>query len=388
MEEKQHQPSDEAQEFDHLGLRGTILRGIFSYGFERPSPIQCKAIPVLLEGKDVVAQSASGSGKSATFGLAILQITDPAVPVCQAIVISPTRELAEQTRDVIQGLGQYDGASIHMSVGGTAVRSEIDRLRMDTPQIIAATPGRLLQMLERNYLDISRLRLLVIDEADEILKIGFRDQLIRIFHHVPKDSQVAIFSATMPPEAIDLSKKFMRNPVNILVQAEQLTLEGIRQFYINVSHEEYKFDTLLDIYSKISVAQAIIFCNSKRKVNILSEHLKAKNFTVSSMHSDMEVRERNEVYQNFKKGYSRILISTDVLARGIDVQSVSFVINYDIPRSKECYIHRIGRSGRYGRKGVAINFIVEDEIKDIKSIESFYHTQIEEMPIGFEDHIH
>jgi translation initiation factor 4A len=377
----------EQLEFDDLNLRESILKGIFSYGFERPSPIQCKAIPVLLEGNDVVAQSASGSGKSASFGLAILQITDPTCYFCQSIIISPTRELAEQTKDVIQGLGQYDGVTIHMSVGGTAVRDEIDKLRTEPPQIIAATPGRLLQMIERNYLDISKLKILVIDEADEMLKIGFRDQLIRIFHHVPKDSQVAIFSATMPKEAIDISKKFMRNPTHILVQAEQLTLEGIKQFYINVSHEDYKLETLLDIYSRISVAQAIIFCNSKRKVNILSEQLKAKGFTVSAMHSDMDVRERNEVYKSFKKGLSRILISTDVLARGIDVQSVSFVINYDIPRSKECYIHRIGRYGRYGRKGVAINFIVDEELKDIKAIESFYATEIHEMPIGFEEYI-
>lgn len=377
----------EQQEFDDLGLRESILKGIFSYGFERPSPIQCKSIPILLEGRDVVAQSASGSGKSASFGLAVLQITDPNIQACQAIIISPTRELAEQTRDVIQGLGQYDGSRIHMSVGGTAVRDEIDKLKTEIPQIIAATPGRLLQMIERNYLDITKLRILVIDEADEMLKIGFRDQLIRIFHHVPKETQVSIFSATMPPEAIDISKKFMRNPAHILVQAEQLTLEGIKQFYINVSHEDYKLETLLDIYSRISVAQAIIFCNSKRKVNILSEQLKAKGFSVSAMHSDMHVKERNDVYKSFKRGLSRILISTDVLARGIDVQSVSFVINYDIPKSKECYIHRIGRSGRYGRKGVAINFIVDEELKDIKTIETFYSTEIQEMPVGFEEYI-
>lgn len=372
-------------EFDELGLRDSIMKGIFSYGFEKPSPIQYKAIPVLLSKKDVIAQAQSGTGKTATFSLSALQITDPEQTACQALILSTTRELAEQTYDVIQSLGQYDQVSIHMSVGGTAVREEIDRLRTGHPNIVVGTPGRVLQMLEKNCLDISQLKLFVIDEADEMLKIGFRDQLVRIFHFVPKETQVAIFSATMPKEAMEISDKFMRSPEHILVHAEQLTLEGIRQFYINVQHEEYKLDTLFDIYSKLCVAQAIIFCNSKKKVNILSERLRAKGFTVGSMHSDMEVRERCDVYKNFKMGITRVLVATDVLARGIDIQSISFVINYDIPRNKECYIHRIGRSGRYGRKGVAINFIVEEELKDIHILERFYHTQISEMPIGFED---
>lgn len=376
---------DNEVEFDGLGLRESIMRGIFSYGFEKPSPIQQKSIPVLLSGKDAICQAQSGTGKTGSFCLAALQITDPNIQSCQAIILSTTRELAEQTYDVIKNLGQYDTVSVHISVGGTPVREEIDRLKTNAPHIVVGTPGRVLQMLEKNYLDISSLRLFVIDEADEMLKIGFRDQLIRIFHFVPKETQVSIFSATMPKEAMEISDKFMRSPVHILVQAEQLTLEGIRQFYINVQHEDYKLDTLFDIYSKLCVAQAIIFCNSKRKVNILSERLRAKGFTVGSMHSDMDVKERCEVYRNFKVGVTRVLVATDVLARGIDIQSVSFVINYDIPRNKECYIHRIGRSGRYGRKGVAINFIVDDELKDIQLLERFYSTQISEMPIGFEE---
>lgn len=374
-------------EFDELGLRETILRGVFSYGFEKPSPIQCKAIPVLLSRKDVIAQAQSGTGKTATFSLSVLQMTDPSLKECQSLILSTTRELAEQTYEVIKNLGQYDNVPIHLSVGGTAVREEIDRLQRDPPAIVVGTPGRVLQMIEKSCLDISHLRLFVIDEADEMLKIGFRDQLIRIFRYVPKETQIAIFSATMPKEAMEISDEFMRSPEHILVQSEQLTLDGIKQFYINVQHEDYKLETLLDIYSKLCVAQAIIFCNSKKKVNILSERLRARGFTVGSMHSDMDVRERSSVYRNFKVGVSRVLVATDVLARGIDIQSISFVINYDIPRNKECYIHRIGRSGRYGRKGVAINFIVEEEIKDIYALEKFYHTQIAEMPIGFEEFI-
>lgn len=374
-------------EFDELGFDGKILQGIFSYGFERPSPIQVQAIPRIIEGKDMIAQAQSGTGKTATFSLGALQRVDPSLHRVQAIIISPTRELADQTWSVITSLGQYMDVNVHKSVGGTSVRDEIDTIQQCIPEIVVGTPGRILQMIERSYLDLAYLKIFVIDEADEMLKIGFRDQLVRMFHFIPKETQVAIFSATMPPEAVDISRKFLRDPVHILVQDEQLTLDGIRQYYINVYQEEYKLDTLYDLYEKLSVAQAIIFCNSKRKVNILTEQLRGKKFTVSCMHSDMDTRERSSVYHEFKGGKSRILVTTDVLSRGIDIQSISFVINYDLPRNRECYIHRIGRSGRYGKKGIAINFVTEEELKDIRVLERFYSTQISEMPIDFESHI-
>lgn len=374
-------------EFDELGFSERILQGIFSYGFEKPSAIQIAAIPRIIEGRDLIAQAQSGTGKTATFCLGSLQRIDPSLKKTQAVIISPTRELADQTWAVINSLGQYMDIHVHKSVGGTAVRDEIERLHDSSPEAVVGTPGRILQMVERNHLQLSDLRIFVIDEADEMLKIGFRDQLVRLFQFIPKETQVAIFSATMPPEAVEISRKFLRNPVNILVQDEQLTLDGIRQYYINVYQEDYKLDTLYDLYEKLSVAQAIIFCNSKRKVNILTEQLRGKNFTVSCMHSDMDVRERSSVYQEFKNGKSRILVTTDILARGIDIQSISFVINYDLPRNRECYIHRIGRSGRYGKKGIAINFVTDEDIKDIKALERFYNTQITEMPENFDSHL-
>jgi translation initiation factor 4A len=290
---------------------------------------------------------------------------------------------------VITSIGRHTGINVHKSVGGEPVREDINRLRdTDKPvHVTAGTPGRVIQMLEKNHMDVTALKILVVDEADEMLKIGFRDQLCRIFQFIPETTQVAIFSATMPPEAMDISKKFMRDPVSILVRAEQLTLEGIRQYMIMLHHEENKFETLMDIYARVSVNQTIIFCNSKRKVNFLSENLVANGFTVSSLHADMDTKDRNEIYNQFKKGQARILVTTDVLSRGIDVQGVSIVINYDIPKNKECYIHRIGRSGRYGRKGTAINFVTNEEVRDMKAIERFYETQIDEMPVNFDKYL-
>lgn len=374
-------------EFDELGFREEILQGIYSYGFEKPSPIQEKAIPGLISGRDMVAQAQSGTGKTATFSLGALQRCSKDVSATQAMIISPTRELADQTFDVISALGQYSSLRLHRSVGGTVVRQEITALETQAPHVIVGTPGRIIQMVERRSMDLSQLRIFVIDEADEMLKQGFRDQLIRLFAFIPPKTQVAIFSATMPEEAKEISKRFMNDPIHILIQDEQLTLEGIRQYYINVYQEDYKFDTLYDLYKKLSVSQTIIFCNSKKKVNTLTEQLRARNFTVSALHSDMDHGERTSVYKEFKMGRTRILVTTDILARGIDIQSISFVINYDLPRNKECYIHRIGRSGRYGKKGVAINFATEEDIRDVKALEHFYHTQISEMPVEFDKHL-
>ena len=376
-------------EFDSLNLSESVLKGIYSHGFEKPSDIQARAIPVMIEGKDLIAQAQSGTGKTGTFSIGILQLVDTSIPRMQALVVSPTRELADQTFSVITSIGKHTDINVHKSVGGEPVREDINRLR-DTEKpvhVTAGTPGRVIQMLEKNHMDVSALKIMVVDEADEMLKIGFRDQLCRIFQFIPETTQVAIFSATMPPEAMDISKKFMRDPVSILVRAEQLTLEGIRQYMIMLHHEENKFETLMDIYARVSVNQTIIFCNSKRKVNFLSENLVANGFTVSSLHADMDTKDRNEIYNQFKKGQARILVTTDVLSRGIDVQGVSIVINYDIPKNKECYIHRIGRSGRYGRKGTAINFVTNEEVRDMKAIERFYETQIDEMPVNFDKYL-
>ena len=235
-------------------------------------------------------------------------------------------------------------------------------------------------MLFRSRTDA--LKVLVLDEADEMLSQGFSDQIYEIFRYLPQAVQVCLFSATMPDEVLELAKKFMRNPTRILVKKEQVTLEGIKQFYVAVD-EEFKLETLMDLYETVSIAQSVIFCNFRKKVDWLTAEMNNKKFTVSSMHAEMPKAERERVMNTFKSGTSRVLITTDLLARGIDVQHVSIVINYDIPREKENYLHRIGRSGRYGRKGVAINFVTEKDVPTLKELESFYHTQVEELPMDF-----
>jgi translation initiation factor 4A len=229
--------------------------------------------------------------------------------------------------------------------------------------------------------------MLVLDEADEILSDGFTDQIYDLFKLLPSDIQVILVSATMPPDVLDVSTKFMRDPTRILVKNAELTLEGIRQFLVLVELEDYKFDTLVDIYDAISVVQSVIFCNKRRKVDWLTEQLRAKDFEVSATHSDLKQEERNKIMNDFRKGDTRVLVTTDLLGRGIDVQQVSLVINYDLPQDKESYIHRIGRGGRFGRKGVALNLVTDSDMdkRMINDIELFYNTQIEEMPSNIAD---
>ena len=240
-------------------------------------------------------------------------------------------------------------------------------------------------MIYRKYISTKSLSLLIIDEADEMLSKGFKDQIHDIFKEIGENVQVGIFSATMDPEILSLTNLFMKNPINILVNKEELTLEGIKQYYINVDKEEYKFEVLCDLYENLSMAQSIIYCYSKRKVEEISKKLIDHNFAVSAIHGDIEQSERNKIMNDFRSGSARILITTNLLARGIDVQQVSVVINYDLPKYTEDYIHRIGRSGRFGRKGVAINMITRNDYKTILDIEKYYSTHIEEMPSNISD---
>lgn len=365
-----------------IGLKENLLRGIYGYGFSEPTEIQRKAITEIVAGRDLIAQAQSGMGKTGAFSISVLnKIDESQLDTCQAIIISPTRELTEQTYEVISSLNTFLKYKIHMSTGGYPLSEEISKLKQGVT-IVVGTPGRVLQMLEKHYLKLNNLKIFVLDEADEMLKSSFREQLISILRYIPVEAQVAIFSATMTKEAIGVSKEFLTNPKEILVDKEKLTLDKIKQYFHFVSNEDKKFDALIDLYSKLCVSQAIIFCNSKKKVNILTEQLKNRGFTVSSIHADMDMKTRNEVSKKFRKGETRILITTDIYARGIDVQAVSFIINYDIPKNPESYLHRIGRSGRYGREGIAVNFITEDDIRDLKTIEHYYKTRINEMPVN------
>jgi len=375
---------DIVESFDDMGLKEEILRGVYAYGFEKPSAIQKRAIVPLSKNKDIIAQAQSGTGKTATFTIGILQQLDMGLKECQALILAPTRELAQQIQRVVMAIGDYLEVRCHACVGGTRVRDDIDTLRNGV-NVVVGTPGRVYDMLSRRVLRPDHIKALVLDEADEMLSRGFKDQIYDIFQALPSSIQVGLFSATMPPDALDLTRKFMREPVRILVKKEQLTLEGIKQYYVNVEKEEWKLDTLCDLYDTLNITQCVIFCNSRRKVDWLTDKLRSRDFTVSSTHGDLTSQEREVILSQFRTGSSRILITTDLLARGIDVQQVSLVINYDLPRNLENYLHRIGRSGRFGRKGVAINFVTKDDVRLLREIEQFYNTHIEEMPSNIAD---
>lgn len=366
-------------QFDDLNLKPNIVRGIFGYGYETPSAIQQRAILPITEGRDVLAQAQSGTGKTATFTISALQRIDENEKSTQALILAPTRELALQIKNVITSIGLYMNVTVHASIGGTSMSDDIEAFKSGV-QIVVGTPGRVFDMIERRYFRTDNVKMFILDEADEMLSSGFKEQIYNIFRLLPTTTQVVLLSATMPQDVLEVTTKFMSNPVRILVKKDELTLEGIKQFYINVDEEQYKFDCLVDLYDSISVTQAVIFCNTRARVEMLTTQLKEQNFTVSSIHADLPQADRDTIMKEFRSGSSRILISTDLLARGIDVQQVSLVINYDLPANKENYIHRIGRGGRFGRKGVAINFVTSKDVAMMREIEMFYSTQIEEMP--------
>jgi translation initiation factor 4A len=362
-----------------MGLREDLLRGIYAYGFEKPSAIQQRAIKPMCTGQDIIAQAQSGTGKTATFTIGILQQLDLSKLECQALMLAPTRELAQQIQKVVINIGDYLGIRCHACIGGTRVRDDIAKLQAGV-HIVVGTPGRVYDMLCRRHLRPNAIKVFVLDEADEMLARGFRDQIYEIFQAIPPNVQVGLFSATMPPEALEITQRFMNKPIRILVKKDELTLEGIKQFYVGVEREEWKLDTLCDLYDTLNITQAVIFCNTRRKVDWLTDQMRAREFTVSSTHGDIGQKERDVILNEFRTGSSRVLITTDLLARGIDVQQVSLVINYDLPRNLENYIHRIGRSGRFGRKGVAINFVVEEDAPALAELCKFYNTTIDEMP--------
>jgi len=298
--------------------------------------------------------------------------------------LAPTRELAQQIHKVVTNLGDYLSVKCHSCIGGTRVRDDINELQKGV-HVVVGTPGRVYDMLCRKVLRANNIKIFILDEADEMLSRGFKDQIYDIFTLLPSNAQVGLFSATMPPEALEITQKFMHDPVRILVKRDELTLEGIKQFYISVEKEDWKLDTLCDLYETLNITQAVIFCNTRRKVDELTDKMRAREFTVSSTHGDVGQKDRDVILTEFRTGSSRVLITTDLLARGIDVQQVSLVINYDLPRNLENYIHRIGRSGRFGRKGVAINFVTQDDVRTLRELEQFYNTQIEEMPASVAD---
>eukprot|EP00897_Mesotaenium_endlicherianum_P001954 jgi/Mesen1/1787/ME000014S01191 len=330
--------------FDQMGIREDLLRGIYAYGFEKPSAIQQRAIMPIISGRDVIAQAQSGTGKTSMIALAVCQAIDTATREVQALILSPTRELAAQTEKTILAVGDFMNVQAHACIGGRSVGEDIRKLEYGV-HVVSGTPGRVFDMIKRRTLRTRAVKMLILDESDEMLNRGFKDQIYDVYRYLPPELQVILVSATLPNEVLEITNKFMTDPVRILVKRDELTLE----------------------------------------VDWLTEKMRNNNFTVSSMHGDMPQKERDAIMAEFRSGTTRVLITTDVWARGIDVQQVSLVINYDLPNSRELYIHRIGRSGRFGRKGVAINFVRTDDIRILRDIEQYYSTQIDEMPMNVAD---
>jgi translation initiation factor 4A len=374
----------EIENWDELNLKIDLLRGIYAYGFEKPSGIQKRAIPPIIEGNDTIGQAQSGMGKTGTFSISTLQSIDISIKKTQTLVLAPTHELANQIYSVMTALGSMmDGLIVKTLIGGTSIQQDAKDIQMSVPHVVIGTTGRVYDMIRRKYLNTEDIKLFILDEADEMLSQGFKEQIYNIFQHFNSNIQVAIFSATMPPDILDLTSKFMRNPIRIIMKTEELNLECIKQYYIALPNDHAKYDTLKDLFATISVSQVIIYCNSVKRVSDLYHAMTDEGFSVCHIHSSMDKTHREKEFLAFKSGSYRVLISTNLTARGIDIQQVSTVINFDIPNCPNTYLHRIGRSGRWGRKGMAINFVTRWDINYMKQIEEHYKISIEELPDNY-----
>lgn len=376
---------DEIDNWDDLDINKDLLRGIYAYGFEKPSPIQKKAIKPIMERRDLIAQAQSGTGKTGTFSIGALSLIDMNDKTTQVLILSPTRELSKQTASVITSIGSMmNGLVVQTIVGGTSINEDSYTLKNRTPHVITGCPGRIYDMIRRGHIHSKTIKLVILDEADEMLSSGFKEQIYNIFQYFTNDIQVALFSATLPDYIYNITNKFMRNPVNISVKTEQLTLEGISQYYVAIEDDRQKYATLKDLYSVISMSQCIIYCNSVKRVADLYDAMVEDGFPVCRIHSGMDKTERNIAFSEFRTGKYRVLISSNITSRGIDIQQVSVVINFDVPKCVHNYLHRIGRSGRWGRKGIGINLITRRDVTILKDIEAHYSCQINELPADFD----
>ncbi|CAF2177820.1 unnamed protein product [Rotaria magnacalcarata] len=383
-----HRLTEVVEHFNQMNLREPLLRGIHSYGLERPAGVQQRALKPCISGYDVIVQAQSGTGKTIAFIIAVLQQLNMDCKDCQALILVPMRELAKGIHTVVLALGEHMHVTCHACIGGVNLREDMKRLETGA-QVIVGTPGRTYDILKRSALRSENIKMFVLDAADEILSRGFNEQIYGVFRTLPENVQVIVVSATVPSDLLEVTAKLMNDPVTVLIKREERTLDGIRQFYVNAEREEWKLDTLYDLFDTLAITQTqtVIFCNTCQKIDWLAEKLRAHNLTVSSLHLDMDAKQRNDTMKEFRTGSSRILVRTDTFERDNDIPQVSLVINYELPTNRESYIYRIGRSGAFGRKGVAINFIINDEQQTLHNIEQYYHTQIEKLPIDIADFI-
>ncbi len=367
--------------FEEMCLPDNLLRGVYGHGFERPSDIQKKGIVPIKEGRDILAQAQSGTGKTGTFTIGSLCRVDPALKRVQVLILVPVRELAQQIETVVKAISSHMGVSVYSATGGTPLRDDIRAIEKGA-QFLIGTPGRIWDLMNRNILHRDQIRVLIMDEADQMLEDRFKEQVMLILEKgFPKETQVALFSATMPQEVVEVANSLLQDPVRILIPPEAVPLDGIKQYYVMLQKEEWKYDTLCDLYQHLNINQALIYTNKRQRAEWLAEKMTGQGFPLSCIHGEMDVEERKRRMQDFRKGNVRVLISTDLLARGIDVQQVSLVINYELPTQRENYIHRIGRSGRFGRKGVTINLISADEATAMEEIEKHFGIKVEELPM-------
>lgn len=378
----------EKDNFDSLNLNTDLLKGVYLYGFTQPSKIQINGISSINTGKDCILQSQSGTGKTATYLLGVLNRLDQSETGCQGIIITPTRELADQVYGVASQLANHTKYKITKCVGGTNVNDNRNELK--TASVVIGTLGRIFHMIMEKKINIHKVKFIVLDEADELLADGISDKLQNIFDKVPSGIQIVLISATMSLNMFNVSKKFTHDPIKVLLKNNEVIVDLISQFYLDVETEELKFDTLLDLYNLISTSQAIIFCNTIRKVEWLEQNLKQNNFPITVIHSNMNQTERDNVVKEFREGKTRLLLTTDLLSRGIDIPQVNMVINYDLPMNKETYVHRIGRCGRFDKKGVAITMVKMSDPTDVKTfnkMKHFYKIDIKEMPESIEKYL-
>lgn len=353
--------------FKELGLDHDLLKAIAQSGFEEATPIQAETIPLVLAGKDVIGQAQTGTGKTAAFGLPILQNIDKADRSIQALVISPTRELAIQTQEELYRLGQGKKIKVQAVYGGADIRRQIRQLS-EHPQIVVGTPGRILDHIGRHTLKLQNLKVLVLDEADEMLDMGFIDDIEKIVEQMPTARQTLLFSATIPASIMRLTNKFMHEPVTVKIKAKELTADTVEQYYVRAKDYE-KFDVMTRLFDVQDPDLALIFGRTKRRVDELTRGLKARGYRAEGIHGDLTQQKRMSVLRQFKSGQLDFLVATDVAARGLDISGVTHVYNYDIPQDPDSYVHRIGRTGRAGHKGVSVTFVTPNEIEYLHTIE-------------------
>ena len=373
--------------FENLELNKNLLKGVYVYGFKKPSKIQVEGIKAINTGKDCILQSQSGTGKTATYLLGLLNRIEEG-DKCQGLIITPTRELTIQVHNVAKEICKFTDIKIELCTGGVNVQE--NRSKVKNCNLIIGTLGRVFHMIQEGRVNLYNLKMLVLDEADDLLTDGISKELNNLFNKIPDGTQNCLISATLSNNVFQLSKKVMHEPLKILLKKNEIPVDLIKQFYIDTEVEELKLPVLFDLYNLISTSQAIIFCNTIRKVEWLTKSLTDENFSITSVHGRMSTKERNEIVKEFRDGKTRILITTDLLARGIDIPQVNLVLNYDLPPNKETYIHRIGRCGRFGKKGVAIAFMKGEDQFDVKTLhkmKNFYNMNIEALPEDIENYL-